>query len=131
MALQAKIGGLRGAVGRLKQLILQIGDVRIVAFKAIPNRRAVHVAFNLAGVLIAWQPRYSLTGVTAVSLMRVTSLFTRNSWQLKHPVAMAEWTAFPLVLSSWQVTHLAASVFGSSGIRMRFCLRGIHRSQHH
>jgi hypothetical protein len=31
------------------------------------------------------------------------------------PVAIAEWTALPLVLSSWHVTQVEESAFGSKG----------------
>ena len=47
-----------------------------------------------------------------MSLTRVTSFVTRTSWQLVQPVAMAEWTALPLVLSC-----VALNALG--GVRVR------------
>jgi hypothetical protein len=44
-----------------------------------------------------------------ISFTRVTSLLTRTSWQLRQPIAMAEWTALPFDLSSWHSRHFAES----------------------
>src|SRR5947209_15806104 len=70
---------------------------------------------RVAASLSAWQLRQSACGVEVMSLMRVTSLLTRTSWQLKHPVAIAEWIAFPFDLSSWHSRHFLESTFLSSG----------------
>src|SRR5262249_7614391 len=53
--------------------------------------------------------------VTVTNLMRVTSAATRTSWQLEHPIAIAECTDFPLALASWHSRHLLSSVFAESG----------------
>src|SRR5438270_1143405 len=52
-----------------------------------------------SGFFSAWQVKQSAGGVLVINLTRVTSLVTRTSWQLVHPVAMAEWTALPFALS--------------------------------
>jgi hypothetical protein len=115
VALQAKIGVLGGAVGRLQQLVLEIGDMRIVALQAVAHRRAVDVAFRLAGVLIGVAPEAQLDGCDG------GQLDARNVFAYTQFVAAQTSRGdgrvhrFPLVLSSWQVMHLAASVLGSSG----------------
>src|ERR1019366_8399375 len=75
------------------------------------------VPFSVAASLLAWQVRQSDCGGVVMSFTRVMSLFTRISWQLMQPIAMAEWTALPFDLSSWHSRHLAATVFLSHGTR--------------
>jgi hypothetical protein len=55
------------------------------------------------------------TGVAVMSFTRVTSLLTLISWQLVHPMAIAEWTDLPFVLSSWHCAQVAGSCLGSKG----------------
>src|SRR5579884_668860 len=57
--------------------------------------------------LSAWQVRHSLYGVAVISLTCVASLLVRTSWQLVQPIAIAECTFLPLVLSSWQEAQSA------------------------
>src|SRR5271169_6299382 len=46
----------------------------------------------VAAFMSAWQVMHSACGVEVISLIRVTPLMDRTSWQLVHPIAMAEWT---------------------------------------
>src|SRR5579872_1923293 len=73
------------------------------------------VPFKSAAFLSAWQVRQSACEVVVISFTRVTSLLVRISWQLVQPMAIAEWTDLPLVLSSWQARQVDVSAFGSSG----------------
>ena len=50
-----------------------------------------------------------------ISFIRVTSFVTRISWQLMQPIAIAECTALPFVLSSWQAMQVEGSALGSRG----------------
>ncbi len=49
-----------------------------------------------------------------ISLTWVMSRFVLISWQAMHPMAMAECTDLPLVLSSWHWRHVEGSALGSS-----------------
>src|ERR1700686_2628848 len=80
---------------------------------------------RVAASFSAWQGRQRACGGEVISLMRVTSLLTRTSWQLRQPVAIAEWTALPFVLSSWHSRHFAESTFLSSGTGCSFANAGI------
>ena len=71
--------------------------------------------FISAAFLSAWQVKQRARGVVVISLTRVTSLLTRISWQEVQPIAIAEWTDLPLVLSSWQAMQVEVSALGSSG----------------
>src|ERR1019366_591717 len=73
------------------------------------------VPFSVAASLSAWQVMQRDCGVVVMSLTRVTFLLTRTSWQLRQPIAMAEWTNLPFDLSPWHSRHLAASMFLSRG----------------
>jgi hypothetical protein len=64
--------------------------VRIVAGQAIANSWLVDRALDLGGILISMTSQAEFVGTVVVNLIRVTSLLTRTSWQLKHPVAIAE-----------------------------------------
>src|ERR1017187_1214108 len=79
------------------------------------NAGGCTVPFISAAFLSAWQVRHRACGVVVISFTRVTSLVVRISWQLVQPMAIAECTDLPLVLSSWQARQVAGSAFGSSG----------------
>src|SRR5271165_1955254 len=68
-----------------------------------------------AGFLSAWQVKHSADGVVVISLTCVMSLTVRISWQLVQPMAIAECTDLPFVLSSWQARQVEVSAFGSRG----------------
>src|SRR5579872_1281986 len=72
------------------------------------------VPFKSAAFLSAWQVRHKACEVVVISFTRVTSLLVRISWQLVHPMAIAECTDLPFVLSSWQAMQVAGSALGSS-----------------
>src|ERR1700686_1054005 len=78
------------------------------------------VPLRVAASFSAWQVRLRACGVEVISLMRAPSLLTRTSWQLRQPVAIAEWTALPLVFSSGYSRHFAESTFLSSGTGCSF-----------
>ena len=42
-----------------------------------------------AAFLPAWQVKHKLYGVVVTNFTRVTSLFTRISWQVVHPIEIA------------------------------------------
>src|SRR5580692_3874694 len=73
------------------------------------------VPLRVEASLSAWHVRQSACGVEVINLIRVASLLTRTSWQLRQPVAIAECTTLPFVLSSWHSRHFAESTFLSSG----------------
>jgi len=71
-------------------------DLRVT--QTVNGSKGIHVM--LAKSLSEWQVIHRDCGVAVISLLRVTSLLTRTSWQLVHPIAIAEWTNFPLALSA-------------------------------
>src|SRR3954454_19576856 len=66
-------------------------------------------------VLFSWQLRHREVVVVLISFTRVTSLFTRTSWQDKQPIETAVCTWAPLVLASWHSIHCASLTSLSRG----------------
>jgi hypothetical protein len=90
--------------------------MRVVTLDAVAHRRRMHCPFRLGGVFVGVAGQAQrLRSRSVISLIRVMSRLTRTSWQLRQPVAIAECTALPLLLSSWHSRHLAESTFLSSG----------------
>lgn len=111
-------------------MVLEGGCMRIVALEAVPNRRAVHMAFDLAGVLVGVASQAQLDGCDGGRL-DTGNVFAYTQF-VAAQASRGDGRMYRLSLG---LILVAGDALGGVGAwlqrnRVRFCLRGTGRNQH-